>query len=211
MRKNRFRCGWVERVEIAPIPPKITYFTLHIYNYICNMKHNKQKFVLDYLSRPDIHVDSFGNLWFHVKTQKLCRMRSMMKLPTGYSQYILINESGEKCIVYRHVLSYLAKTRRLYPEGCHIDHIDRDIDNCRWDNLRAVSPRENQMNSKKEVFTEWRTIRGKEIEDIKKLMSQGLGQAEIARKLNLNRLSVRYTMKQIEAGKKLKYEGWGVE
>jgi DNA invertase Pin-like site-specific DNA recombinase len=49
-------------------------------------------------------------------------------------------------------------------------------------------------------------IRHKEIEQIKELMKMDLSQSEIARRLKLNRLTVRFTMKNIQDGKPLRFE-----
>ena len=49
-------------------------------------------------------------------------------------------------------------------------------------------------------------IRTAEITQIKALMGEGMKQSQIARTLNLNRLSVRRTMAKIENGEVLKYE-----
>jgi DNA-binding XRE family transcriptional regulator len=57
-------------------------------------------------------------------------------------------------------------------------------------------------------MSEIRTIRRKQIDEIKQLMDiePKLSQSEIARRLNLNRLSVRNTMIKLENGCPLKYE-----
>ncbi len=169
------------------------------------MRKEKQLKVLTYLQREDIHVDPQGNLWYEVKTQKLCRMRTPGLLPTGYSQYMLKTPEGEIVMVYKHVLAYLAKVRKVY--SGQIDHIDRDKANDCFDNLRAVTPKQNVENSDKNVqHREPRLIRKNQIVAIRTLMQAGHSQASIARTLDLNRLSVRYVMKRIESGEELKYE-----
>lgn len=54
--------------------------------------------------------------------------------------------------------------------------------------------------------TELKLIRSPEIASIRQLLSCGYSQASIAKQLSLERLSVRYIIKRIEAGLSLKYE-----
>lgn len=133
-------------------------------------------------------------------------------LPSGYVQYVISNHRrGDKNIsirVYKHCVIYIG-TYGVYPESWEIDHIDRDNTNCHPSNLRTVPKPVNHAN-KKERTTGYceRPIRGKEIDNIKLLMQQNLSQSEIARRLDLNRLSVRYIVNNIKEGKPLKYEGY---
>jgi DNA-binding CsgD family transcriptional regulator len=136
-------------------------------------------------------------------------------LPSGYKQFILFNgkrgPEGIKVIVYQHVLTYIA-THGPYTEGLVVDHIDGNVSNNRIDNLRAIPQRANIRPDKTYATrsaNEYGTtpIRAKEIEDIKELMALGFSQAHIARTLNLNRCSVRYTINNIKSGKVLKFEG----
>ena len=127
------------------------------------------------------------------------------KLPNGYEQYHLMIKR-DKVSVYRHILVYLSNYG-VYPEGYEIDHKDRDKTNNKPYNLRAVPVCINAANKDKKINTaKVRTIRGKEIEKINALRLEGLSQSAIARELNLNRLSVRYTIKRLEEGSKMKYK-----
>lgn len=152
-----------------------------------------------------------------VNGQVYCKIKGSFKimkpniLPSGYYQLVISNHRrGDKNIsvrVYTHVLIYIA-TNGLYPVGWEIDHIDRDKNNTMPENLRAVPTMINAIN--KDSMDNGgclRPIRGFEIDNIRTLLKAGRNQSEIARELNLNRLSVRYTIKNIEAGKKLKYDG----
>lgn len=132
-------------------------------------------------------------------------------LPGGYSQVQLTNSKrGKKNVsirVYKHVVIYLANYG-LYPEGFHIDHIDRDKDNNHPSNLRAVTAKANSDNKEPERMRggEIRTIRSNDIAQIRELHAKGFSQSAIAKMLNKNRLTIRYTIKNIEAGRVMKYE-----
>jgi hypothetical protein len=136
-------------------------------------------------------------------------------LPTGYKQFNITNNlrgPRRKAVrVYQHVLTYIA-THGTYTEGLVVDHIDGDVSNNRIENLRAIPQRANIRPDKTYATrsaNEYGTtpIRSKEIADIKELMALGFSQAHIARTLNLNRCSVRYTINNIKSGKVLKFEG----
>lgn len=131
-------------------------------------------------------------------------------LPTGYKQVVVANHRrGEANIsvrVYYHCLIYLGN-KGVYPDGWEIDHVDSDKTNCHISNLEPKTHKDNVNNRmEKHPIDVYNTIRSAEIANIKQLMAVGLSQAEIARRLNLNRLSVRYTINNIKTGKKLKYE-----
>lgn len=49
---------------------------------------------------------------------------------------------------YVHQLAYLFMLGTLPPKGFHIDHIDGDKLNNKWDNLRLATPSQNSFNSK---------------------------------------------------------------
>lgn len=130
-------------------------------------------------------------------------------LPSGYAQVTLFNgrNKGIKVIAYLHHVIYLGYMGTYDPMH-QIDHRDRNNRNNRIGNLRVVTAKTNRYNTKPRPLTRTflRPIRAKEIEQIKELMSQGMSQAGIARALDLNRLSVRYTMLKIQAGLPLKWE-----
>lgn len=130
-------------------------------------------------------------------------------LPNGYKQIIMFGgrRTGIKVQVYEHIAVYIGMNG-VYPEGMQIDHRDKNTSNSHIDNLRLCSPAENvsYRKNKSRKAAETRPIRSEEIANIKLLMQEGKSQAAIARELDLNRLSVRYIMKQIESGQPLKYE-----
>ena len=135
-------------------------------------------------------------------------------LPSGYRQHILFNgkrgQQGIKVVVFQHIFTYMF-FNGAYAEGLVIDHIDKDNTNNDISNLRAVTPRQN-INPAKTYTTKAKgnfqtnPIRNEAIKAIRELMGWGYSQAHIARILGYNRLSVRYTINNIKAGKKLKYE-----
>ena len=133
-------------------------------------------------------------------------------LPSGYSQYTIFNSkrSGNniKLMIYRHILIYLSNNG-VYMEGWHIDHVDRNKENNLPINLIAKPPIDNVANSNRATgrrVNGLRVIRHAEIQQIKGLLAAGLSQSAIARQLDLNRLSVRYTIKRIQSGLPLKHD-----
>lgn len=130
------------------------------------------------------------------------------RLPSGYMQYILNPNRPEfKVIAYCHQIVYLANYGE-YDETFIINHKDRNRLNNLPYNLEAKSHKGNSENSigRQPTKTGLRLIRANEIKQIKNLISENHSQSYIARRLNLNRLSVRYIIKRIENGFKLKYE-----
>jgi hypothetical protein len=174
------------------------------------MKKAKQKLVLTCLECGKYKVEG-DSLYYLVKKTGEWKMMKPIKHKSGYQQYRIGNNlrtegANASVVVYRHILIYLAYNG-MYPAGWHIDHINRDNTDNRPENLEAKPPKENKENS----TNRWDAlppakIRAKEIQQIKELMQQGLNHSEIARRLALNRLTVRYTIKNIESGKPLKYE-----
>ena len=132
-----------------------------------------------------------------------------LPLPTGYTQLVVSNHKrGINHIavrVYKQVFIYLA-TYGEYNEGYEIDHIDRDKSNDNASNLRAVPIHQNHANRSKRTHGEIKPIRAAEIKQIRELHRQNLTQSKIAMQLGLNRVSVRYIIKKIDKGEKLKYE-----
>ena len=65
----------------------------------------------------------------------------------------------------------------------------------------------NAANKERSYYpTQLKLIRAPEIASIRLLLDDGYSQASIAKLLRLERLSVRYIIKRIEAGLPLKYE-----
>lgn len=174
------------------------------------MKEQKQIKALECLNSGK-YKDVDGNLYYYHKALNTRQQLKGNVLKSGYTQYILFNskrgKDSVKVIIYKHIAIYIYHNG-IYPEGMQIDHVDRNNQNDKISNLRAVTPLTNILNSKSGhgVGVELRLIRSEEIKDIKRLLLDGLSQSEIALKLDLNRLSVRYIIKQIESGKALKYE-----
>ena len=130
-------------------------------------------------------------------------------LSTGYKQHIIFNgkrgKDGIRAVVYAHQLVYMMHNG-MYDETYEIDHINRDRSDNRIENLRAVSKGVNRSNRQARTVGEIKVIRHDEIQLIKELYKSGMSLAAIARELDLNRLSVRYTIKKIENGEEFKYE-----
>jgi hypothetical protein len=132
-------------------------------------------------------------------------------LPTGYKQITLsrFSRKGDGFIVrlYIHQLVYLLYNGTYNPDY-QIDHVDNDLNNNDFSNLRAVTRKINLDNRPRRKANKQgiKTIRSSEIKEIRALYNQGLTQYAIAKLLDLNRLSVRYIVKRIEQGLPLKYE-----
>ena len=172
------------------------------------MRLYKQKDTLTCLNSGKYKVIDDNVLYFN-KANKEWRILKPGLLPNGYSQYTLFNNKrgafGVRVRVYKHIAIYLA-TNGLYPDKWEIDHLDRNPSNNMPSNLMAKTALAN-INNRNSVGGSISTpIRDKEIQAIKALMGTSLSQAAIARELGLNRLSVRYTMKQITDGIPLKYD-----
>lgn len=171
------------------------------------MKKIKQQQVLQCLSCGKYKVIDDKIFTLH-KGKNEWRELKPHVLPSGYAQVTLFNSVRGKgnidVTAYTHVVIYLANNG-LYPEGWQIDHKDRDNRNCLPDNLEAKPAVDNIKNSSNNGGGAIRLIRRQEIVNIKELSGKGMSQSAIARQLNLNRLSVRYTIKQIESGFPLKY------
>lgn len=171
------------------------------------MKKEKQLHVLSILKSKYYKVINGETHYLCKSTGKYIKM-SPCKLPTGYSQLILWDrKNNNREVVYTHIISYLSEYGE-YEEGLEIDHIDRNKQNIHPSNLRAITSKKNKTSERwiKKERTTFKCIRAKEISSIKKLMLQGLNQSQISKSLELNRLSVRLTMKKINSGEKLKYE-----
>lgn len=169
------------------------------------MKTHKQKQVMSILATGR-YEDHEGQI-YSVRSK---RILSPTILPSGYKQVKIFNgkrgKNGISAVVYVHVLVYMINFGE-YPDGYEIDHIDRNVNNNHISNLRAVDTKTNNSNRSNPVRgSNQKNIRHEEINLIRDLHSQGLNQSDIAKRLNLNRLSVRYIIKKIESGESLKYE-----
>jgi len=171
------------------------------------MNAEKQQIVLQILKTGQYEIDAVNGLIYSIRK----RGKSLLKpgiLPSEYCQLMLFlgRGTGVKVIVYVHELIYIA-WHGAYDERLEIDHLDRIRRNNGIFNLIAKTPKQNKANSKEAVYPdELKLIRSKEISLIRSLHSQGNSQQRIAKQLGLNRLSVRYIIKRIDAGLPLKYE-----
>ena len=175
------------------------------------MKLDKQLNALECLNSGKYLVVNDQVLTYH-KTDKIWNVLKYRVLPSGYAQYTIFNSkrSGNniKLMIYRHILIYLSNNG-VYLEGWQIDHVDRDKANNLPGNLVAKPAVDNIANSERlrtNVVNGLRVIRHAEIQDIKDLLAEGLSQSAIARQLDLNRLSVRYTIKRLQSGLPMKYD-----
>lgn len=128
--------------------------------------------------------------------------------PSGYKQFFFSPGNPDlKVAAYCHQIVYLAYFGE-YDETLVIDHLDRNNRNNMPLNLEPKTHKQNVENSTKRKRNKngVRSIRNKEIKEIRRLHAEGRSQSYIARELDLNRLSVRYTIKNIEKGVALKYE-----
>ena len=176
------------------------------------MKIEKQKAVLEILNNNKYKVclETGLILSYRAAKKEFIEVKPNL-LPTGYKQYSLFlgRFKKEKQIVYGHQLVWIT-ANGLYDETKQLNHIDFNKGNNCLTNLELITPQANVLHSvPNRVYTKqgFRTIRAKEIIDIKELLSNNINnQSEIARRLNLNRLSVRYIIKKIEKGEQLKYQ-----
>jgi len=174
------------------------------------MKHNKQKKALECFDSGRYRVIQ-GRLHTFRKAKNVWSPVALTVLPSGYRQVQLFNfkrgDKGIKVVCYHHIAVYLL-TNGLYKEGLEIGHKDNNNQNDMPDNLHAITHHKNIMDSKRNGGGSPGKIRGNEIQSIKKCIERGMSQAATARLLGLNRLSVRYTIKKIQAGEQLKFENW---
>lgn len=171
------------------------------------MRTDKQQIVMSILRSGIYEIDAVNGLVYaHRKRGKVLLKCNM--LPSEYQQLTLFagRGTGIKVILYLHQLVYLVWYGMYDPE-MEISHEDNNKLNCGIYNLALKTPSQNQLNSPRSFYTcKLRLIRSKEIEQIRALYSRGMSQSKVAKTLDLNRLSVRYIIKRIEAGLPLKYE-----
>lgn len=176
--------------------------------YIYIMKASKQLIVKSILDTGLYSIDIENGLIYSIRKRGKSLL-SPLTLPTGYQQLILFKGrgTGVKSVVYVHQIVYMA-ANGLYNETLTIDHIDGNKANNKLSNLRLLTQRDNGMHLQKPKtsFVITKTIRSNEIKRIRELMALGLSQSKIAIELGLNRLAVRYIVKKIQSGKRLKYE-----
>ena len=174
-----------------------------------DMKKEKQVMLNEIIKNYDIDIE-LGKVY-----DKKGKELPFQILPNGYHQRRLYNgrrnRNGKNVSVqgayYLHQVIYFAKFG-FYDEGCVIDHIDRDKSNNRIDNLRCVTHKVNVSNKgERSKSLSVKFVRGNEIAEIRRMMNLNMSQSAIARVLGLNRLTVRWTMKKIENGIPLKYDG----
>lgn len=177
------------------------------------MKIDKQKEVLEILNNGKYKVCLNTGLLFSYRAAKKQFIEVKPNiLPSGYKQYTLFlgRYKKKKQIVYGHQLVWLAYDG-LYDPSKQLNHIDFNKGNNSLINLELITPQANVIHSVPyRVYSKqgFKTIRANEIKEIKDLLNSGIkNQSEIARRLNLNRLSVRYIIKRIEKNKPLKYQG----
>lgn len=178
---------------------------MQIRSYYLGMRQDKQELLNRILATGKYRVDTINGKLYSIKKSGVKLLKPGI-LPSKYQQHTMFanRKSGDKGIFYLHQIIYFAH-HGFYDPCCVIDHIDRNKLNCRIDNLRLVTFQENIVIDR-QSYAKVRGIRGKEIADIRAKLADGLSQSRIAKDLNLNRLSVRYIVKQIEAGATLKYE-----
>lgn len=177
------------------------------------MRIDKQLALKKILESGQYIIDSDNGVILN-KSEK--RLKGAL-LPSGYIQVSLSNgkrnrKAGDnknvQGIFYVHQIVFFS-LNGFYDESKVINHIDSNPQNNRASNLELVTQSDNIKKSTygmNDVVFEQRLIRDKEIAQIRDLMAQNLSQSAIAKQLNLNRCSVRRTMKKIESGEKLKYD-----
>lgn len=174
------------------------------------MKTEKQQVVMSILKSGIYEIDAVNALVYANRKRGKVLLKCNL-LPSGYQQITLFagRRTGIKVILYLHVLVYLA-WHGPYDENLEISHEDNNKLNCSIYNLAAKTTAMNYANSPdREYPMSLKLIRSGEIADIRRLHTFGYSQNRIAKELSLNRLSVRYTIKRIEAGLPLKYEFYG--
>jgi hypothetical protein len=173
------------------------------------MKVDKQQLVLYIMSQGRYRVDFERGVLQSFRRDGEWADVIPNTLPSKRKQHVITHE-GTKVMVYLHILVYIAKNG-TYKEGKVIDHEDSDPGNCALSNLRLVTHKKNIKYSLKNRAPKREgdnRQRGEVITKIREALKDGKNQTQIARELGLKRLGVRYVVKQIEAGKTLKFEAW---
>ena len=171
------------------------------------MKKEKQLILKEILESGQYVIDLENGLIYDKKGKPL----TPHYLPSGYQQIKLFNgkrnrQKGDdksiQGIYYAHQVIYFA-ANGFYDTKLTINHKDRDKINNRLDNLELATMKEQhehiaKTGSRIQPVEERRLIRFDEVQKIRAMMKEGRSQSSIARELNLNRLSVRATIKKIE-------------
>lgn len=126
---------------------------------------------------------------------------------TGQKQHTLCHE-GLNVNVYLHVLVWISKNGPYKP-GKVVHHEDTNMGNCAIGNLKLTTHKKNikySLVNRAKTRENDNRMRGEVITQIRAKVAEGKNHSEIARELGLKRLGVRYVVKQIEAGKSLKFE-----
>ncbi len=171
------------------------------------MNLEKQKILISILETGIYEVDYENGLIYANRKRGKILLKTNL-LPSRYQQLTLFKgrNTGVKINIYLHQVIYMSK-HGMYDPDFEIDHEDRDRMNNKGCNLVAKSKQHNIQNSHRTYYPDkLKLIRAGEIASIRHLLSKGYSQASIAKQLGLERLSVRYIIKRIEAGLPLKYE-----
>jgi DNA-binding CsgD family transcriptional regulator len=166
----------------------VLYFTYN--SYICIMELQKQLIALSILNTGR----------YIIKEDKIYNRSGVelfkYSLPTNYIQCTLFNGKrcgkGEKIIIYKHVLIYLANNGTFNP-SLVIGHMDNNNKNNHPSNLKAITQSENRLmsppkNDRKKLIR----MTDEQKETAINLFKSGLSQSSVAKKLGLERLTVRY-------------------
>lgn len=172
------------------------------------MKVDKQNMVIWVLSKGRYRVNpELGILESFRSTGEWKEVKPGVQ-KTGQKQHVLYhNTTSVK--VYLHILVWISQNGP-YKEGKVVHHKDTNMGNCALINLELVTHKKNikySLVNRAKTRENDNRIRGEVITKIREKMAEGKNHSVIARELNLKRLGVRYVVKQIEAGKTLKFEG----
>lgn len=176
------------------------------------MKVDKQKMVLYILSKGRYRVDHEKGILESFRPNGEWKEVKPRIQNTGQKQHSIHHE-GTKVYVYLHILVWISKNGPYKP-GKVIHHEDTNMGNCSISNLKLVTHKKNikySLKNRAKTRENDNRMRGEVITQIRAKVAEGKNHSEIARELGLKRLGVRYVVKQIEAGKMLKYENKPLE
>lgn len=179
------------------------------------MKKEKQLILKEILESGQYVVNLENGLIYDKKMKRL----NPRKLPSGYLQIAIFNgkrnrQKGEdkarNGIYYVHQIVFFA-ANGFYDESLTINHKDRDKSNNSLSNLELATMKEQHAHMAATSTTRTRVnpsrlIRGEEIREIRRLVKEGFNQSQIAKELDLNRLTVRVIVKKIENNLPLTHE-----
>lgn len=171
------------------------------------MKLDKQRTVLWILEKGRYRINpELGILESFRADQQWKQVKPRIQ-PTGQKQ-VVICHNGTSINVYLHILVWISQNGS-YKVGKVVHHIDTDMGNCAIWNLKLTTHKKNieySLVNRAKTRENDNRMRGDVITKIRDKVSEGKNHSEIARELGLKRLGVRYIVKQIEAGKSLKFE-----